>query len=111
MRLLAIAVFLCAGAPAAFADKASECKLQGEVMSAVQQARLDRVSKDSAPDKIVADNPDWPEGLSTALPALVEYVYGLKRRDLKNADLGAAAEASCLENWEQIQAMKKSVTN
>ena len=62
-------------------------------------------------EKLIAQNPDWPAGVSNALPAATEYVYSIKRRDLKKVDLAAQTKATCLQNYEQIQAMKNSVGN
>lgn len=97
--------------PAQAADKETECQFQADLIGAVQQARLDRVRKDTLTETLLAANPDWPEGAATAIPTIGEYVYGFKRRELRKIDLGAATQQQCLENWEQIQALKKSMTD
>ncbi|MDE4134637.1 hypothetical protein PXK00_16080 [Phaeobacter sp. QD34_3] len=97
-------------APAQAADsKEDSCKYQGQVMAAVQAARMDRVKQEKVEEVILASDPAWPEQYSKAIPQLTEHVYGMKRRDLRNADLGAIFEQQCLENWDQIQAMKKQL--
>ncbi|TNJ41803.1 hypothetical protein [Phaeobacter sp. B1627] len=91
--------------------KEDSCKYQGQVMSAVQQARLDRVPQAQVEDTIRATSPDWPANFSNAIPQLTAHVYQMKRRDLKQYDLGEVFEAQCLENWEQIQTMKKNLAD
>ncbi len=92
--------------PAYAGEKEDTCKLQGEVMAAVQQARLDRVSKKKVVETVIAANPEWPAGMEAAMPQVVDFVYEQKRKDLKNVDLGETAEAQCLESWDQIKAMQ-----
>ena len=93
------------------AEKERQCQFQGDLMGAVQQARLDRVKKAKASETVLAANPDWPEGVADALPAIVEYVWGFTRRDLKKVDLAQGAKDTCLENYEEIQKLQKTVTN
>lgn len=110
---LTAAVFVFAVTPAAAseAEKNAECQFQADLIGAVQQARMDRVRKDKLTETLLAAYPDWPEGAATAIPAIGEYVYGFKRRELRQVDLGAATKQQCLENWDQIQALKESMTN
>ncbi len=97
-------------APVAAAEtKEESCKYQGQVMAAVQAARMDRVKLEKVEEAILATEPDWPEQYSKAIPQLAQHVYAMKRRDLRNADLGAVFEQQCLENWDQIQAMTKQL--
>jgi hypothetical protein len=93
------------------AQKQAECQFQADLVGAVQQARLDRVRKEAVTETLIAANPGWPDGAAKAIPALAEYVYGFKRRDLRNVDLGAETKQQCLENWDQIQQLKQSVSN
>lgn len=86
-------------------SKEAACALQNDVVSAIQKARLDRVRKAEVVPTLVEANPAWPTGLADGLPQLVEWVYSLRRRDLKGVDLGATAEQQCLDNWDQIQAL------
>ena len=91
------AIGLAAPAVAATeAEKQAACAFQAELMGAVQTARLDRVRKARVADRLMADNPDWPAGVADALPAAVEYVYSIKRRDLRQVDLAAQTRATCL---------------
>ena len=69
------------------------------------------ISADRVTETLMAANPSWPEGAANAIPALTEYVYGIKRRDLKQVDLGATTKQQCLDNWEQLQELKKTVSN
>ncbi|ABF64875.1 hypothetical protein TM1040_2143 [Ruegeria sp. TM1040] len=90
--------------------KEDSCKYQGQVMAAVQAARLDRVPEAKVEETIRASNPEWPENFSNAIPQLTQHVYQMKRRDLKNIDLGEVFETQCVENWDQIQEMKKNLS-
>ncbi len=103
-----LAVFLVAPVQAS-ENKKESCKYQGQVMAAVQAARLDRVSQENVEEVILATDPVWPEQYSKAIPQLAAHVYAMKRRDLRNTDLGAIFEQQCLENWDQIQAMTKQL--
>jgi len=95
---------------AAELGKEDSCKYQGQVMAAVQQARLDRVPQDKVDETIRAAEPEWPENFSNAIPQLTQHVYQMKRRDLKNIDLGEVFETQCVENWDQIQEMKRNLS-
>ncbi len=94
---------------AAELGKEDSCKYQGQVMAAVQKARLDRIPEEKVEETIRASNPEWPENFSNAIPQLAAHVYQMKRRDLKNNDLGAVFEAQCVENWDAIQAMRNGM--
>lgn len=103
---VAVAVMLGA-APINAQSKQEACGLQGQVVGAIQKARLDRVRRDDVVPTLVAANPDW-EKMSEAMPQMVEWVYSLRRRDLRKVELGPAAEAQCLENWDQIQRLNNN---
>ncbi|MEM9575916.1 MAG: hypothetical protein AAF999_02755 [Pseudomonadota bacterium] len=110
MRFVIALALTSFGAPVlAEASKEESCRYQGQVMAAVQKARMDRVSKDKAASEILASGPTWPDEYSNAITPMVEQVYSMKRRDLRKNDLGALFEQQCLANWDQIQAMKKSM--
>jgi hypothetical protein len=98
-------------AAATQAEKQADCALQAELIGAVQTARLDWVRKNRVADRLLEQNPDWPAGVAEALPAVTEYVYSIKRRDLKQVDLAAQTQATCLQNYDQIQSMKNSLGN
>ena len=107
---IALAVASTTVAPAFAEDsKQTSCAYQGRVVSAIQQARLERVSQDKVEETILASNPTWPEQYNAVIPAMTGFVYEQKRRDLKKVDLGEQFRDQCLENWDQIQAMMKNV--
>lgn len=108
---LGLAVPATAVIAATQAQKEAECAFQAELMGAVQTARLEQVRKNKVAETLIAQNPDWPSGVADALPAVTDYVYSIKRRDLKAVDLAAQTKATCLQNYDQIQAMKNSVGN
>lgn len=112
IRILAVLALLPLPALAAEElSKEMECRYQGQVAAAVAQARLDRVRKNEVAAHIAATNPAWPARFNKAIPYLVDHFYSLKRRDLRNNDMGALMEAQCLANWDQVQEMKKDLTN
>ncbi|MCF6431817.1 hypothetical protein [Leisingera sp. MMG026] len=109
MIRIALAAALLAAPAYASETKEQSCKYQGQVMAAVQQARLDRVKQEEVEQAVLNSEPDWPETYSKAIPQLTNHVYAMKRRDLRDVDLGAAFEEQCLQNWDQIQAMQKQL--
>ena len=116
MRLTAIAFATVLATPVLAedtdtAERDKACTFQAEVIGAVQTARLDRVRKDKAVETIVAANPTWPAGASTAAAPVVDYVYSIKRRDLKKVDLAQDTFTQCVDNWEQLQELQKSLKN
>lgn len=114
MGIRAAILMMCFAAPAmsaSEAEKQAQCQFQADLIGAVQQARLDRVRKDDAVDTVLEAHPEWPAGVAMAMPAVVEYVYGFKRRDLRNVDLQADTLRTCLENFDQIQTLKKTIEN
>lgn len=100
-----------AGSAEAQSKKERDCAIQGQVMGAVQQARLDGVRKDKLVEAVRAANPDLSQQLLDTVPAIGSHIYGIKKRDLKKVDLGTVAKAQCLENYDQIQALQKSISN
>ena len=105
-------VALVVGTAAHAADgKEDVGKYQGAVMSAIQEARLDRVKADKLEAHLLENEPSWPESYNVAIQQFAPVVYGAKRRDLKNVDLGAQVEQQCLDNWDKIQEMTKSASN
>ncbi|WP_293573107.1 hypothetical protein [Phaeobacter sp.] len=109
IRHALIAVVLSAAPAFAEDSKEDSCRYQGQVMSAVQQARLDGVKQEDVVETIVAAEPAWPDAYSNALPQLSAHIYGLRKRDLRKTDFGAILEQQCLDNWDQIQEMKKQL--
>ncbi|MCD9148637.1 hypothetical protein [Pseudophaeobacter flagellatus] len=109
MIRITLAVALLAAPAYAAENKEDSCKYQGQVMAAVQAARLDRVSQADVEQVILDSNPEWPEQYSKAIPQLTGHIYAMKRRDLKATEFGPLMEQQCLENWDQIQAMKQQL--
>ncbi len=105
------AALMLAGPATAETQKQTECSLQAGLMSTVQKARLNGVPKAKIAKVIQSANPDLSDNIIAVVPAIADHVYSIKRDDLKKVDLGKATMAQCLENWDQIQEMKKTVTN
>jgi len=97
--ILAIAAF----ATPAFAqdnevpDKEETCGYQAEVVSAIQQARLDRVPERGVQEHILAQSPTWPAKYNNAIPLITPWVYEQKRKTIRKEDLGAAWSELCLQ--------------
>ncbi|MGR3620993.1 hypothetical protein [Pseudophaeobacter sp.] len=112
MIRITLAALSLLAAPAYAADsKEDSCRYQGQVMAAVQTARLDRVKQEEVEQSILDSAPDWPEQYSKAIPQLAAHVYAMKRRDLKATEFGPLLEQQCLENWDQIQEMQQQLTS
>ncbi len=92
-------------------NKEVSCRHQGDVMSAIQKARLDRVPEKDVAGVIAASNPSWPESYNNAIPSLTSFVYGQKRRALRKTDLGADLYQSCVDNWDAIQNQQRKLKN
>lgn len=110
VRYSLLALMMMSGAAYAADGKEDVCKYQGAVMKAIQEARLDRVKADNLEAHLLANDPSWPPNYNIAIEQFAPIVYGAKRRDLKKVDLGAQIEQQCLDNWEKIQEMQKSVS-
>ncbi|MBO9472573.1 hypothetical protein J7413_03395 [Shimia sp. R10_1] len=107
-----VLAFALMGTLAQAADNREEvCSQQGTVMSAIQEARLDRVRESKLEAHLLENNPGWPDSYKVAIQQFAPIVYAAKRKDLKNVDLGAQITQQCLDNWDKIQEMQKSVSN
>jgi hypothetical protein len=99
MIRFAIAAVLTLTAAPAFAQDSKEesCTFQAQVVSAIQQARLDRVGERDVSAHIAAQDNAWPEKYNNAIPLIAPWVYEQKRRVVRNEDLGAAWSELCLQ--------------
>ncbi|WP_170348250.1 hypothetical protein [Ruegeria atlantica] len=91
--------------------KEESCGYQADVVRAIQQARLDRVKEADVAETIVSSNPPWPSNYNSAIPGLAPWVYELKKRELRKQDLGEILYQQCVDNWDEIQALKNNITN
>ena len=105
LTLSVVALGLSAGSVFAAQTKEEVCALQGDIVTAIQEARLDRVPQDKVVGKVMATHPEWPQNVEGAMPGPVNWIYEQKRRDLKKADLGATTQQQCLDNWDQIKTL------
>ncbi len=103
----------CLVAMPALADDSKEvsCGYEAQVMAAVQQARLDRVKKESVAQHIAESSPTWPDNYNAAIPQMTEFVFGQKRKDLRKQDLGELWKQQCLATWDQRQEMINNLKN
>ncbi|MEO0765078.1 MAG: hypothetical protein AAFY75_03585 [Pseudomonadota bacterium] len=92
--ILAAAVF---ATPAFAQDKEESCGYQAQVVTAIQQARLERVAERDVRDHILAQSPTWPEKYNNAIPLITPWVYEQQRRVIRDEDLGAGWNELCLQ--------------
>ena len=97
--MIRIALFASLLASPSFAADTLEqsCAYQAQVVAAIQVARLDRVKERYVPATIAATTPDWPENYNAAIPHMGPWVYEMKRRVVRTADLSAAWSELCLQ--------------
>lgn len=105
------ALFLLSTPVLAQETKEESCGYQADVVRAIQQARMDRVKEGDVAGTIAASNPAWPANYNAAIPQLTTWVYEQKRRDLRKMDLGGVLYQQCVDNWDQIQALKNNLNN
>ncbi|MEP1766239.1 MAG: hypothetical protein ABJJ53_06295 [Sulfitobacter sp.] len=97
IRVLSV-VFCAALAAPVGADTAKEmdCGYQGDVVAAVQAARIARVKEKKVPKYVAEATPDLPEKYSAVVPLVTPWVYGMKMAEVKAADLAGAWKELCL---------------
>ena len=106
-----LAIILLSTPALAQETKEESCSYQADVVKAIQQAWLDRVKESDVAGTIAASNPSWPTNYNAAIPQLVSWVYEQKKRDLRKKDLGGILYQQCVDNWDQIQALKNELNN
>ena len=101
-RLVAVAssavLALGMAAPAHAVSKKKDCSYQAAVVKTVQNARLAGIPMDQVQDYIVKAKPSWPDQYNNAIPLFAAQIYQLKKKDLKNADLGKEWMNTCMSN-------------
>lgn len=85
------------------ADKEEVCGLQGQMTSAIQQARLDGVAEKDVAATILSGETAWPENYNKAIPTLSQWVYQTDLGIIEQTDMGAVWQSECLKNWDVIQ--------
>ena len=93
----AVVIATLSGTPAVSQTaKEQDCVYQAQVVEAVRQARIARVSERKVADTIKAGNPSWPDKYSNAISLVAPWVYEMKMRDVKGKDLAGAWKEVCL---------------
>ena len=90
LRLVSVVVSVALAGPAVAASKAEDCGYQADVVAAVQAARVARVRERKVAAHIEGTAPEWPEKYNAVVPLVTPWVYGMKRAELRTADLAAA---------------------
>ncbi|UWR27468.1 hypothetical protein K3757_05890 [Sulfitobacter sp. S223] len=97
IRVLSVVACAALAAPAVAATaKEKDCGYQGDVVSAVQGARVARVKERKVAAHVADAAPEWPEKYNAVIPLVTPWVYGLTMAEVKSADLGAAWKEQCL---------------
>ena len=108
---LALTLSLFASPLWAADSKEKSCRYQGDVVAAIQKARLDRVKEEDVASAVAATNPTWPDNYSAAIPGITGWVYQQKRRVIRKSDLGAELYQSCFDNWDAIREQRRKLKN
>lgn len=95
MIRLALLTSLLATPVFAADTKEQSCAYQGDVVAAVQQARVDRVRERKVTAKIRARDNNWPDNYDNMIPLITPWIYEMDRADLKK-DLRAVWVEGCL---------------
>ncbi|MGC3936445.1 hypothetical protein ACOTTU_01420 [Roseobacter sp. EG26] len=96
LRYVSAFVFLLTASPVlAQDDKEVLCGHQADIVAAIAQARLDRVSERKLPQAL-AENATWPANYNGMIPVLAPHMYGLKRKELRNTDWRSATFEQCM---------------
>ncbi len=97
MRLLPILsiVALSVSAVPAFADQKDECEQQAAVVTRAAELRLEGKNQKKTVEQLQAGDPAVTEKYVPAVPHIVDWIYTLKRKEVRQ-DPGAAYLASCL---------------
>ena len=97
IRSVALCLGLTLALPvSAQTEKEADCQYQADVAAAVQQARLGGVKERDVAGAIAATNPGWPARYNNAIPLLSAQFYQLKKRDLRNIDMGVVYKDACM---------------
>lgn len=93
---LVAALSLAATQGFAQTEKEITCGYQAQVVDAIQKARIDNVDERDVQDKLLAEDPTWPENYNAAIPLIAPWVYELPMKQLRDNDLGDVWNESCL---------------
>ena len=84
--------------PGFAASKKEECGYQADIVAAVRQARLDRVSERKVTEAVLAGEVTWPERYNVAIAIFAGEIYKIKMRDLRKTDIAKQWRGACLAN-------------
>lgn len=94
--VMAFLLALTALPASAQTEKEASCRLQADVVVAIQQARLDRVRERRVEKAILDTSPTWPEKYNNLIPILTPWVYELPMDQVRENDLGEVWNTACL---------------
>ena len=97
VRSFAMVLVLGLTGPVWAETKAQSCAFQADVVNAVRTARIERVKEKDVEAAVLATEPGWPEKYNKVIPLVTPWVYEMKRRAVKEQDLGAAWTEFCLK--------------
>lgn len=76
-------------------EKEISCGYQSEVVAAIKQARLDRVSERKLPQAL-AEKATWPDKYNNIIPIVAPSIYEKKRSELRDEDVAGWWLEQCL---------------
>lgn len=97
MIRLSLAISLLASPLVAADSKEDRCQYQADVVTAIQQARLDRVRERKVPEAIAATNPTWPDNYNAMIPLITPWIYDQKMRVIRKESLADVMLEQCLK--------------
>ncbi len=96
-RLILSAALVVAPLAAQAQSKEESCGYQAQVVTAIQQARLDKVKERDVAAAVAESGADWPENYNAAIPLIAPWVYEQKMQIIRDEDLGAVWNDLCLQ--------------
>ena len=97
IRMMSVVICAALAGPAvAQTAKEESCRYQGDVVAAVQAARIARVGERKVVEHIDGTAAAWPEKYNAVIPFVTPWVYTMKMSEVKSNDLAAAWKELCL---------------
>lgn len=95
-QTIAAALVIIAMPASSETEKEISCGYQSDVVTAIQQARLDKVKERSVEKAVLDTNPEWPAKFNKTIPLIAPWVYELPIKQVRENDLGDVWNESCM---------------
>lgn len=97
IRICCFVICIAVASPSfAQVTKEVDCGYQGDVVAAVQAARIARVGERGVASHVQAAAPEWPDKYNAVIALVTPWIYGFKRAEITSVDLGALWKEQCL---------------